>query len=370
MAEERRSWSRLGRWFGRAARRRAPEELAEVEERITAFGVALDEHDFSPGEPGSTDAMRADLGRALDAYEEAKRAFVGDRNREEALDVLRALDEGRHALACLDARRAGLPLPRRRPLCFFDPRHGRGVREMPWAPADGAVRDVAVCAACGVRLEGRRGERRSVPGPGESGTGLRTPGSGQATARPEAGERVRGQGPGSGRVRLPAVGRPAVLVVRSGSAEQMTVVLLRGKQRKGYTLGDGFDPVHARVPLRRSGNREVARFEVEFRGGARGDWEAWTEPADAIPEFTDQIHGSGGDLVRYEGPGGPAVLRHRGRGDVRLLALDDDLAEWTEATRGKGDADLPLNLPGPGVYRVQARGSWVIEAEGDRGVGA
>jgi hypothetical protein len=173
-------------------------------------------------------------------------------------------------------------------------------------------------------------------------------------------------------VRLPAVGRPAVLVVRSDSPEQLTVVLLlRGNQRKGYTLGDGIEPVHARVPLRRSGNREVARFQVEFRGVARPDWEAWAEPVDAIPEFTDRIHGRGGDLVRCTGSGGPAVLRHRGRGDIRLLALDDDLTEWAETARGKGDTDLPLHLPGPGVYQVQARGSWVIEAEetaGGRGV--
>ncbi|MFF4693933.1 hypothetical protein [Streptomyces sp. NPDC001307] len=76
---------------------------------------------------------------------------------------------------------------------------------------------------------------------------------------------------------------------------------------------------------------------------------AWVEPVDAVPKFTERLHGRGGDLVRFAGlgsPGGPAVLRHRGRGDVRLLALDDDLAEWAEPTRGKGDADLPFRLPG------------------------
>ncbi|GGZ60776.1 hypothetical protein GCM10010387_63070 [Streptomyces inusitatus] len=105
----------------------------------------------------------------------------------------------------------------------------------------------------------------------------------------------------------------------------------------------------------------MARFQMELRGTARAEWEAWAEPVDAVPEFTERIHGRGGDLVRYAGPGGPALLRHRGRGDVRLLALDDDLAVRAEAARGKGDADLPLHLPGPGVYQIQARGSWVIE---------
>jgi hypothetical protein len=366
MAEDRRPWARLGGWFGRAARRRAEEELAEVEERITAFGVALDEHDFSPGEPGATEAMRADLKQALDAYEDAKNAFIGDRNRGDALDVLRALDDGWHAVACLDARRAGLPLPRRLPLCFFDARHGRAVRELSWAPTNGAARNVAVCAACGVRL----GERRGGKGEGfpaarrvNSSAERRHSGSVRAPACPRVREeRAYGRGSGSGRVRLPAVGRPAVLVVRSDSAEQVTVVLLlRGNQRKSYTLGDGYEPVHARVPLRRSGNREVARFQVEYLGAARADWEAWAEPTDAVPRFAERIDGRGGDLVRYVGRGGPAVLRHRGRGDVRLLALDNDLAKWADVARGKGDADLPLRLPGPGVYQVQARGSWVIE---------
>jgi hypothetical protein len=287
--------------------------------------------------------------------------FVGDRDLEDALDVLRALDDGWYALACLDARRAGLPLPRRLPLCFFDARHGRAVREVTWAPADGASRNVAVCAACGIRHSGG-GERLSLPQRARLGA---VP----AAATSEVGERTYGKGPGSGRVQLPVVWRPAVLVVRTDSAEQVTVVLLlRGDQRKGYSLGDGFEPVYARVPLRRSGNREGARFQLDFRGGASADWEAWTEPVDAVPEFTERIQGCGGDLVRYAGPGGPAVLRHRGRGDVRLLALDDDLAEWAEMVRGKGDADLPLRLPGLGVYQVQSRGSWVIETEAGRGV--
>ncbi|MFD4632446.1 hypothetical protein ACFVYR_29825 [Streptomyces sp. NPDC058284] len=337
-----------------------------MEARITAFGVALDEHDFSPGEPGSTDGMRADLGRALNAYDEAKRAFTGDRDREDALDVLRALDDGWHALACLDARRAGLPLPRRLPLCFFDARHGRAERELPWTPVDGAARNVAVCAACGVRIEDSHSGRGRVFAASrcvEREAAFRRPRDARDADRAEAGERVHGPGPGVARVRLPAAGRPAVLVVRSDNGRQLAVaLLLRKNQRMRYVLGDGCAPVCARVPLPRSGDREVVRFQVESQDGTGVDWEAWVEPVDAVPEFTDRIHGRGGDLIRYEGRGGPAVLRHRGRGNVRLVPLDDALADRTEVARGKGDTNLALHLPGPGVYRVQARGSWVIEA--------
>ena len=40
----------------------------------------------------------------------------------------------------------GQPLPQRRPPCFFDPRHGMSVADVPWTPPGGASRDVPACA--------------------------------------------------------------------------------------------------------------------------------------------------------------------------------------------------------------------------------
>ncbi|MEV4002669.1 hypothetical protein [Actinomadura sp. NPDC049753] len=60
-------------------------------------------------------------------------------------DVLIALDEGRHALACVDARLAGRPMPPRRSLCFFDPRHGTSVDRLSWIP-EGASPGSSTCA--------------------------------------------------------------------------------------------------------------------------------------------------------------------------------------------------------------------------------
>ena len=40
----------------------------------------------------------------------------------------------------------GQPLPTRRPPCFFDPRHGLSVEDVPYAPPGGAQRDVPACA--------------------------------------------------------------------------------------------------------------------------------------------------------------------------------------------------------------------------------
>lgn len=124
-----------------------------VDEDITAFGEELDRLDFRPDEPASDDLMRGDYGRALDAYERAKSLMGAAGRPEDVEQVTRSLEEGRFALATLDARRSGEPLPERRPPCFFDPRHGPSVRDMSWTPPGGIPRDVPVCAADVARIE-------------------------------------------------------------------------------------------------------------------------------------------------------------------------------------------------------------------------
>lgn len=115
---------------------------------VTVFGELLAAHPFQPGTPGASPEAVADWTRALDAYEAAGRALRHDRRE----DVLRCLDDGRYAMACLESRLTGGPLPARLPLCFFDPRHGPSTAEVPWAPPGGTQRSVPVCAADEVRL--------------------------------------------------------------------------------------------------------------------------------------------------------------------------------------------------------------------------
>ncbi|MET9568297.1 hypothetical protein ABZY34_04005 [Streptomyces virginiae] len=135
------------------ARREAVERLGVVvDEDITAFGEELERLDFHPGEPGADDAMREDYERGLDSYEKAKQIMASVRYPEEVTGVTRALEDGRYALACLDARRQGRPVPERRAPCFFDPRHGPSAQDASWAPASGAARTVPVCTADAVRL--------------------------------------------------------------------------------------------------------------------------------------------------------------------------------------------------------------------------
>ncbi|MFI9045377.1 hypothetical protein [Streptomyces sp. NPDC053427] len=154
----------------RNRRKRAEEERAALEdlrvvvdEDITAFGEELDRLDFSPDEHGADDAMRADYTHALDAYENAKSAMARAEHPGDVQAVTTALEDGRFSLATLAARRTGAPLPERRLPCFFDPRHGPSVVDVPWAPAGGAQRTVPVCAADKSRLDdGREPLARTV----------------------------------------------------------------------------------------------------------------------------------------------------------------------------------------------------------------
>ncbi|WP_051717015.1 hypothetical protein [Streptomyces megasporus] len=163
----------------RSRKRQQEEERAELEqvrsavqEDITAYGEALDRLDFSPSAPGVTPEMLDDYRRALDAYEKAKDASAAARRPQDVRAVTEALEEGRFALAVLDARREGRELPERRPPCFFDPRHGPSVRDVEWAPPGGSPREVPVCAADATRIEdGLDPAVRTVP----TATGERVP---------------------------------------------------------------------------------------------------------------------------------------------------------------------------------------------------
>jgi len=117
-----------------------------VDEDVTVLGEELQRLDADLP-PGATDqSLLADHQRALDAYEDAKQSAEAMRRPEDAKHVTEILDDGRYAIACVQARVDSTPLPTRRPPCFFDPRHGPSVVDVRWAPPGGALRDVPACA--------------------------------------------------------------------------------------------------------------------------------------------------------------------------------------------------------------------------------
>jgi len=140
------------------ARKRAKLQLSEVraavDQDVTEFGERLARFDIT--DPDFDDQARADLQRALDDYDRAKRSAQLMTNANQAEQVTSALEDGRYSLACVQAQVNGEPAPERRAPCFVDPRHGPSVADVLWTPPgmDGAAeRDVPMCRACKTAVE-------------------------------------------------------------------------------------------------------------------------------------------------------------------------------------------------------------------------
>jgi len=115
-------------------------------EDVTALGEELQGLDLELAGRALDEGQRADYQRALDAYESAKTAADQMARPDDVRHVTEILEDGRYAMACVRARVAGQPLPVRRPPCFFDPRHGTSVEDVPYVPPGGTQRDVPACA--------------------------------------------------------------------------------------------------------------------------------------------------------------------------------------------------------------------------------
>ncbi len=135
-----------------AKKRQAAKAEAELEpvkrlaeEDVTALGVELQDLDIDMAGRDLGAGENADYQRALDAYESSKTAAANMSRPEDIRHVTEILEDGRYAMACVRARVDGLPLPTRRPPCFFDPRHGMSVVDVAYTPPGGARRDVPAC---------------------------------------------------------------------------------------------------------------------------------------------------------------------------------------------------------------------------------
>jgi len=139
------------------AAERAAAELEPVKrlafEDVTALGVELQDLDVELAGKPLDQGANADYQRALDAYEAAKTAADAITRPEQVQDVTKILEDARYAMACVKARVAGDPLPQRRPPCFFDPRHGLSVEDVPYVPVGGAQREVPACALDAERVK-------------------------------------------------------------------------------------------------------------------------------------------------------------------------------------------------------------------------
>ncbi|WP_027587952.1 hypothetical protein [Acidipropionibacterium thoenii] len=137
----------------RAIESRVSQMRRDTEADVTAFGESLRDLDLEVGTEDLTADARTDWTRALDCYDRAKDLMLSDRGTGNISLVTEALEEGRHAIACVRAREKGEPVPEQRPPCFFDPSHGPSTTEVMWAPDGGVARKVPACQADAQRIK-------------------------------------------------------------------------------------------------------------------------------------------------------------------------------------------------------------------------
>jgi uncharacterized membrane protein YgcG len=139
-----------GLFIWRPRRLRRQRELAEAkaaaQDDLLALNNRITDHQNDVSVQSNPEAA-AEQAAALAAYERGTAALDAARRPDDMQAVSRNIAEGQYRLACAEAIANGQPKPGRRPMCFFDSRHGMSVTDVSWAPPDGGPsRMVPVCA--------------------------------------------------------------------------------------------------------------------------------------------------------------------------------------------------------------------------------
>jgi hypothetical protein len=156
------------RWRERSAVRTTEREELEgvrrfADEDVTLLGEQLQRLDREVSGRELDEQTRVDYQVALDSYESAQRAVPRIRDADEISTITDILSSGRYALACVQARVAGRPIPERRVPCFFNPQHGPSVRDVMWTGRGAGTRKVPACSQDAARVENReKPELRTV----------------------------------------------------------------------------------------------------------------------------------------------------------------------------------------------------------------
>jgi hypothetical protein len=117
-------------------------------EDIVALGEDLRNLDVGLEAESDKPLAVRDYGRAYESFQQGVEAFERAATPEELAPVSTALEAGRFFMTVARARFEGHELPRRRPPCFFDTRHGPSVDDVGWIPKSGPPRPVPACEAC------------------------------------------------------------------------------------------------------------------------------------------------------------------------------------------------------------------------------
>ena len=152
-------------WRPRRMRRRQElnEAKAAAQDDLIALNARITDHQNDVSVQSNPEAA-AEQAAALNAYERGTSALDAARRPGDMQAVSRAIAEGQYRLACAEALANGQPKPGRRPMCFFDPRHGMSVADVSWAPPDGGPsRTVPACVDCERKIDqGLQPDMRTV----------------------------------------------------------------------------------------------------------------------------------------------------------------------------------------------------------------
>ena len=149
------------RWRQRVVLRRDEQEELDgvrqlADEDVTLLGEQLQRLDRQVEGRELDEPTRVDYQTALDSYESAQRTVPRIRSADEISKITDTLSSGRYALACVQARVAGRPLPELRVPCFFNPQHGPSVTDVMWnRPAARGTVIVPACAQDAARVANR-----------------------------------------------------------------------------------------------------------------------------------------------------------------------------------------------------------------------
>jgi len=153
-----------GRWQDRREEADALATLVKLcDEDVTLLGEQLRRLDADTAEHPLDELGRADYQAALDSYESAQREVGKVSEFDQVTPILEILNDGRYALACVQARVAGDAVPEKRKPCFFNPQHGPSMTDVMFTPRAAGTRLVPACAQDAARVKaGEKPEIRKV----------------------------------------------------------------------------------------------------------------------------------------------------------------------------------------------------------------
>ncbi|HET6299432.1 MAG TPA: hypothetical protein VFG33_39065 [Kribbella sp.] len=148
----------IGLWWGVTALGARRTRRADEKKHLEISRPLLNEEIIALSQqvsaiPTTSDPQQSKLSKdVLDTVEKARHRLDEAKGDDDTEAVATLLGSARYGMLCLDALRAGKPIPEPTPPCFFDPRHGPSTTQANWTPEGGAERSVQACAACAARV--------------------------------------------------------------------------------------------------------------------------------------------------------------------------------------------------------------------------